>query len=178
MKKMLSLCLALLLMLGAVSALAGEPAQAGASNFMSVTDENGNVYDLFEIRRLVLDENQKVIAVTGCFERTGTDEDGMDSPFFTGEPVTCPMAKDAVIEVFPLDDPMGDYETVTDLYQWYVGAYLNGEAPENGELRYAEDIPADQADTVSPDFWFITTRIALNEAGEITHLQTVYVPWQ
>jgi hypothetical protein len=28
------------------------------------------------------------------------------------------------------------------------------------------------------DFWFITVRIALNDAGEIAYMEYEYVPWE
>ena len=54
---------------------------------------------------------------------------------------------------------------------------MNGEAPESGELVFLYDLPADEQETTQADFWFITTRIRLNEQNQIEYLEYYYVPW-
>ena len=64
---------------------------------------------------------------------------------------------------------------VTDLRAWYISAYLDGTAPESGEIVFAYDVSQEDA---AFDFWFITVRIALNDAGEIAYMEYEYVPWE
>lgn len=63
---------------------------------------------------------------------------------------------------------------VTDLRVWYISAYLDGTAPESGEIVFAYDVSQEDA---AFDFWFITVRIALNDAGEVAYMEYEYVPW-
>ena len=63
---------------------------------------------------------------------------------------------------------------VTDLRAWYISAYLDGTAPESGENVFSYDVSQEDA---AFDFWFITVRIALNDAGEIAYMEYEYVPW-
>ena len=46
--------------------------------------------------------------------------------------------------------------------------------PESGEIVFAYDVSQEDA---AFDFWFITVRIALNDAGEIAYMEYEYVPW-
>ena len=49
---------------------------------------------------------------------------------------------------------------------------------ERQRLREAISLlPEDQRDTAQADFWFVTTRIRLNAAGEIEYMEYYYVPW-
>ena len=72
-----------------------------------------------------------------------------------------------------------DYVAVTDLYQWYIDAYIGREDYDGHELVFACDLPEDDSlwDTSYADFWFVTTKIELNEQGEIQYMEYAYVPW-
>ena len=74
-------------------------------------------------------------------------------------------------------DPLDPNVPVTDLYAWYIDAYMAGEPPAGGDLVFQCDIPADQQETTQADFWFVTTRIRLNAANEIEYMDYYYVPW-
>ena len=67
--------------------------------------------------------------------------------------------------------------TVTDLYQWYIDAYLDGSDYDGHELVFYSDLNEEQKETVNADFWFVTTQIELNEMDEIQYMKYVYVPW-
>ncbi len=167
-----------------VSALASaQPRQAqpaaGDHRFHVQRGQDGRDYDLFEITRLHYGADHRVYAVTGRFERMET----------AGEEPTGVYADAGLQYTFTLSpdfsasmlDSLSDYEMnyvpVTDLYSWYISAYLNGEAPEGGELVFIYDLPQAERDSAEADFWFITTRIELNQRNEIQYMEYVYVPW-
>ena len=133
--------------------------------------------NLFEIRKLILDENKKVTAVVGVYEEIIEDEEGMDAPSYGTEEFTYPLAAGYkyIAPVDP-DDLMSETKEYDDLYQWYVQTYLNGEEPANG-LTFLMDVPEADRQNTSVDFWFITAQIELNDAGEIVTMTDFYVPW-
>ena len=73
-------------------------------------------------------------------------------------------------------DDLDDYVETDDLYRWYVDAYLDGVEPE-GEMRFSVDVPEEERDLAEVDFWFVTTRIELDEEGRIRYMEWVYTPW-
>ena len=66
---------------------------------------------------------------------------------------------------------------VTDLYQWYIAAYLADTEYDGHELVFSCDLPQESLDTATYDFWFVPTKIELNEKGEIQYMEWVYTPW-
>ena len=134
-------------------------------SFATWTDAEGNVYDLFTVTAFEMDADNRVIGITGSYSTIGVSEDGyydsvggdLNGPF------TYPLAADFHADMSDSESEDGetDYSNVTDLYSWYVDAYMGGEADPNGAL----------------DFWFVTTQIELNEDGEVTYMTYVYVPW-
>ena len=147
--------------------------------FSALQDEHEHTFDMFEVQKLVMDENHKVTAVMGQYERAMVDADGVDVPEMAEEPLahTYRLAEDVGLELYT--DPMDLEEKptlVTDLYAWYVATYLEGEEPENGELVYTVDLPAGDFETRA-DFWGIVTKITLNDQGEICYMTNVYTPW-
>ena len=154
------------------------PSAAGAdADFQTYTAENGAAYSLFEIRKMHYDEGRHVYAVTGVYERTlEGDEDYYGELADNGKLFTYNLAPDFRANMIANGYEMDTYAEVNDLYAWYVSAYLNGEAPE-GEMTFQYDLPADQQADAQTDFWFVTTRIRLNQNNEIEYMEYVYVPW-
>lgn len=144
--------------------------------FYTCTDASGNTYDLFEIVKWQEDENHCVTAVTGRFERVVTDDDCETGEYANnGQTVTFPLAADfSAMMLSSMTDADMRMIPVTDLRAWYISAYLDGTAPESGEIVFAYDVSQEDA---AFDFWFITVRIALNDAGEIAYMEYEYVPW-
>ena len=161
-----------------VSALAF-PEPAGQENFEVFTGSDGEKYDLFEVKKLFYDANHKVYAVYGTYERVAEDDDCYYGKLAQDGSFTYVLAPDFTADMMNPEtmDPMDANVPVKDLYAWYIDAYLGGEAPANGELVFQCDIPADQQETTQADFWFVTTRIRLNAANEIEHMEYYYVPW-
>ncbi len=148
-------------------------------NFTVHTGNDGKKYDLFEIQKFIY-EGGKVAAVTGQFERVGMDDDCYAPEYAdNGTLYTYYLADGFSAEMMdPVsDDPLDPYIPVTDLHAWYIDAYMAGEAPANGELTFQCDLPADEAEAEGADFWFVTTRILLNQNSEIEYMEYFYVPW-
>ena len=92
-----------------------------------------------------------------------------------GQTVTFPLAADfSAMMLSSMTDADMRMIPVTDLRAWYISAYLDGTAPESGKIVFAYDVSQEDA---AFDFWFITVRIALNDAGEIAYMEYEYVPW-
>ena len=156
---------------GALAQDAQEPA------FTVYTDESGTAYEWFEVQKLLYDENHQVYAVMGRHERFVEDEDDGHGEYAEEELVTYPLAKDFQAEMAgDMYDPI-ETRTVTVLYEWYIAAYLDGQAPEGRELIFQCDLPPEADEFTEVDFWFVTTRIRLNAQDEIEFMEYVYVPW-
>ncbi len=141
--------------------------------------DDGEQYDLFEVRKLFYDEKHRVYAVSGVYERIVLDDDCYGSKAAGNGTFTYDLAPDfqAVMinpETWDLLDP---YVPVPDLYAWYIDAYRGGEEPESGELVFRYDLPEDEQYSEEVDFWFITTRIRLNDRQQIEYMRYYYVPW-
>ncbi len=143
------------------------------------TGRDGEQYDLFEVRKLHYDENHRVYAVSGVYERVAQDDDCYYGKTAEDGTFTYRLSADFRAEMMNPEtgDPMEPNVPVPDLYAWYIDAYLCGEAPESGDLVFLYDLPADQQETAEADFWFVTTRIRLNTQKEIEHMEYYYVPW-
>lgn len=143
------------------------------------TDEDGERYDLFEIRKLFYDQNHKVYAVSGVYERIAMDDDCYYSKQAKNGTFTYDLAPDCRMMMINPEtwDLLDEYVPVQDLYAWYLDAYLGGEEPESGELVFRYDLPEDEQESAEVDFWFITTRIRLNEQQQIEYMRYFYVPW-
>ena len=44
-------------------------------------------------------------------------------------------------------------------------------------MTFSADLTDEELETASPDFWFVTTQIQLNDQQEITYMEYVFVPW-
>lgn len=155
------------------------PDTAEQGNFEVFTGSDGEKYDLFEVRKMFWDANHKVYAVSGTYERVAEDDDCYYGKLAEDGTYTYVLAQDFTADMMDPEtmDPMDPNVPTADLYAWYIDAYLCGEAPAGGELVFQCDIPADQQETTQADFWFVTTRIRLNDNGEIEHMEYYYVPW-
>ena len=178
MKKAISLLLMALILLQMVPLAHGEKDIADEPQYVSFQTEDGVVYDLFVITKMHYGDDHKVTSVTGHFERVVEGEDCY-------EPETAPDSERTYLlaEDFSADMADGMFDTeldsvpVTDLYEWYIDAYLIRDTYDGHEWVFTCDLPEDQLDTTVVDFWFVTTRIVLNEQDEIQYMQYVYVPW-
>ena len=136
-------------------------------------------YDLFVITKMNYGPDHKVTSVTGHYERIVTDSDGIAmSDIAPGSEMTLTLAEDFTADMLnSMWD--GDYALlpVTDLYEWYIDAYLGRDDYDGHEWVFTSDLTEAEYDTVHADFWFVTTKIELNEANEIRYMQYVYVPW-
>ena len=172
MKRLGTACVILLLVLRlTVCAVAEEPA------FRVYTDENGVEYPLFEMRKMHYDEEHRVFAVSGAFERIDLEYDEYTTAYsgiFTyelAEDFHADMLKSMLnSEDWPQTIP------VTDLYAWYVDSYLSA-LPEECELIFDCDLEEMGLNPALGNFWFVTTRIALDEDGRISYMEYYYVPW-
>ncbi len=175
MRRFLSAALCLAMLLCAVCAHAQEEHQ-----FSVYTSESGNEYDMFEIEKLHFDEDHHVYAVSGAYSRAVVDADGYDAPEAQddGFGFTYELAPD--FHALMIGDMCGDTldadTEVTDLYSWYIDAYLQGEEPE-GDMTFIVDLPEEEREFAQADFWFVTTKIELDEEGRIAYMEWVYVPW-
>ena len=150
---------------------------AAAEGFNIFTGQDGRQYDMFEIRKLLYDDAHHVYAVSGEYERLVENDECYEGDL-TGEIVTYNLAPDFRADMqSPMQNNFETCTSVTDLYTWYIDAYLEGNAPEGGNLVFSYDLPEDQRETVDVDFWFVTTYIRLNENNEIEYMKYCHVPW-
>ena len=143
------------------------------------TGNDGEKYDLFEIRKLFYDEHHKVYAVSGVYERVALDDDCYYGKIAENSAFTYDLAPDFHAEMMNPEsqDPFDPNVPVSDLYSWYIAAYRNGEEPADRDLVFQYDLPEDQQENAEVDFWFVTTRIRLNNQQQIEYMQYYYVPW-
>ena len=162
-----------------VSALSFAEGTAKEHSFVTYQNTSGTAYDLFTVTKLNYGEDHNVTSVTGHFERVTQDEEGMDVPETAPDSEkTYPLAPDFRAEMVgsTLDYDMKTVE-VTDLYQWYIDAYLADTGYDGHELVFSCDLPQENLDMATYDFWFVNTKIELNEKGEIRYMEWVYTPW-
>lgn len=140
--------------------------------------EDGTAYPLFVLTKLHFGADHQVTAVTGHFERIAQGEDCYEPETAAGSERTFTLSPDFHASMITsMSGELDDFSEVTDLYTWYIGAYLSGEAFDGHELIFSCDLSEQQRETVCPDFWFVTTRIRLNEQGQIEYMEYEYVPW-
>ncbi|MBQ7455079.1 MAG: hypothetical protein IJS53_01440 [Clostridia bacterium] len=152
-----------------------------ASDFTAYPAEEGEDYTMFEVLKLHYDENHQVYAVVGQYERIGMDDDCY-CPEYTEEIFTYPLAEGfqaAMINSMYLPENEDEWlllQPTVDLYRWWIAACLP-DAPLDTVLRFDYDYPELEWDERDTNFWFFTTRIVLNDAGEIVYMEYEYVPW-
>ena len=139
---------------------------------------DGVSYDLFVVTKMNYGEDHQVTSVTGHYERIILDdEDFLTSEDAPGSEKTYPLAADFSADMLTSSYDEIALAPVTDLYEWYIDAYIGRDDYDGHEWVFASDIPEDEADMAEVDFWFVTTQIELNEADEIQYMQWIYVPW-
>ena len=173
MKKTIAILLALVLALAIPLACAEE------AHTFAAGEKDGNVYDMFEISKFNFGDDHKVTSVTGHFVRVIQDEDGIDTPEeLEGSEVTYPLAADfRAMMCKDLYDNITENEPVTDLYEWYVNTYLGDTEYDGHEWVFQCDLPDNEKIDGTYDFWFVNTKIELNDQNEITYMEYDYVPW-
>ena len=150
---------------------------AAVEGFNIFTGKDGRQYDMFEIQKLLYDDAHHVYAVSGQYERFVEGNECYEGDL-TGEVVTYNLAPDFRADMqSPADPDPEAYASVTDLYTWYIDAYLEGKTPEGGNLVFSCDLTDAQAETTPVDFWFVTSYIRLNDKNEIEYMKSRYVPW-
>lgn len=142
--------------------------------FYAYKDSNALEYDLFVIRKMHTDEQNRVYAVSGTFEKLIDDEEcGRMIAAENGKMFTLSLSNDFQAEMLKSNGLLPIYNVpVKDLYQWYLCSYLDGSVPERGKLIYEWDEPEGNF-----DFWFVTTQVFLNAEQEIAYMEFFYVPW-
>lgn len=139
-------------------------------------DENATEYPLFEIQKLIMDEDHHVTKIQGVFTRIvdGDEEVGyVYSEAAPMERVELQVADNFVfIAPTDMEDVLGG-AVIEDLYTWYIDFYRSGEPIEGREMTFACDDPVDG----DYDFWFMTTRISVNGEGVVEAIEFAFVPW-
>ncbi len=162
-----------------VSAIQTASSAVAPADFTVHTGSDGQQYPLFEIRKLYWDSNHRVYAVSGVYERIVEGEDYIyGETADNGATYTYMLSDDFRAEMLGsvTDEDMTNVP-VTDLYAWYVSIYMDGMTPAYGDLVFLYDLPEDQRETADVDFWFVTTRIRLNNQTQIEYMEYEYVPW-
>ena len=175
MKKALLIVMALVLVLA--SSLAYGEAAEKEHNFLTFEGKDGTVYDLFVITKLNFGEDHKVTSVTGHFERVVEGEEGEASDTAPDSEVTYPLAADFSAEMVGDANEMDKYVTVSDLYEWYIDAYIGRDNYDGHEWVFSCDQTPEEQEMGTSDFWFVTTKIELNDASEIQYMQYIFVVW-
>ncbi|MBR3108688.1 MAG: hypothetical protein IKH30_16125 [Clostridia bacterium] len=132
-------------------------------------------YDLFVITRMNYGSDHKVTSVTGHYERIVISEEDDEPEIAPNSETTYQLAPDFTANM--PDNLYIDYSMVpvSDLYEWYIDCYIGREDYDGHELVFTSD--QTEEDTAQVDFWFVTTRIELNENNEIRYMEWYYVPW-
>ncbi len=146
--------------------------------YLSFTSAEGSVYDLFSVTKMNYGADHQVTSVTGHFERVVQEED-CDAPETAPDSEkTYPLAADFRADMISnMFDGGMDFVPVTDLYAWYLSAYMEPDIYDGHELVFACDMTEEQQEKGGQDFWFVTTKIVLNDQDEIEYMRYVYVPW-
>ena len=177
MKKLIATLTAATMLCVGAAALAEGGNEPAADNAAAITETEKTENNLFEIRKLILDENNKVTAIFGVYETIAEDENGAPVPTYGTEEFIYQLADGyKYIASADPDEPLGETKEFDDLYQWYVQTYLNGEEPAGG-LVFLADVPEAERMDAEGNFWFITAKIELNDAGEVVTMTDFYVPW-
>ena len=177
-KRWIAFLLCCILLLTATAGQAQEKQPAEEHDFAVYVNAAGTVYDHFTITRLNCDENHQVQSVTGFYERTVLGEECEESDEAPESEQTYQLAQN--FHAMMLESMYGDeltYIPVNDLYQWYIDAYIGRDNYDGHEMVFSADLTDEELETASPDFWFVTTQIQLNDQQEITYMEYVFVPW-
>ena len=149
-----------------------------AHRFSAFTDAQGRSFGWFVVTKLLYGSDHKVYAVQGHYERPVMGEEYETSEIAAGSETIYPLADDFHASMLAsMTDAEMTYRPVTDLYAWYIDAYVGRDGYDGHELVFASDLTEAEREGADLDFWFVTTRIELNEQGQIRYMEYVYVPW-
>lgn len=161
----------------ASSVVPPDTGNGSSTDFYVYKSANGLSYDMFEIRKMHYDASHGVYAVSGVFEKVAYDDEipygetaegGRLFTFNLSPGFSARMIADNYSEM--------KETVVSDLYGWYVAAYMEGKAPQ-GDMTFLYDLPEKDRAEAEVDFWFVTTKIRLNNLNEIDYMEYIYVPW-
>jgi len=176
MKKLLLILMVLCLCLTSVIAFGDD--YEDEHDYAFFLGEDQTPYDLFVITKLNYGEDHKVTSVTGHYERVTTTEDLEDIPEEAPDSErTYTLAADFSANMLSNIFEEFDLVPVTDLYEWYIDAYIGRDGYDGHELVFTCDMTDEQLEEEWADFWFVTTQIVLNDQEEISYMQYAYVPW-
>ena len=180
MRKLTGLVLALMMALSLAAGVVAEeevPADPFEGQYVVFNGKGGETYDMFVITKMHYGADHKVTSVTGHFERA-TEEEGVEVPEAAEDSektyaLAADFHADMIVSLF------GEFDLipVTDLYEWYLDAYMERDMYDGHELLFASDLPPEQTDPIAVDFWFVTTHIVVNAQDEIEYMRYCYVPW-
>ena len=140
-------------------------------DFAAYTDANGNTYGWFVVTKLNYNDDHQVISVNGYYERLSTNDEYEGPEKAPGSETSYPLADDFHADmVYSIYYDEIRNVSVTDLFQWYVDAYLGGYEYDGHELVFYSDLTEEQKESINPDFWFVTTQIELNKMNEIQYM--------
>lgn len=165
------------LILAAVSSLAYAETGEKEHDFLTFRTPDGVDYDLFVITKMNYGEDHKVVSVTGHFERVVMGEEYEESETAPDSELTLPLAADFSADMVANMSDIDEFVKVTDLYEWYVDSYIGRENYDGHELVFSCDQTPEEQEMGTSDFWFVTTKIELNDANEIQYMQYVFVVW-
>ena len=117
-------------------------------------DDDCNVYDLFEVRSVKLDANNKATAIQGNFARFAI-VDGYEATMPYPESITIELAPDC--SFFLINEEL-DPVPEADLAAWCARNFGDGK-------------------TFNADDTFFTVEVVRNEQGQACKLTGVYTPW-
>ncbi|MBR5109861.1 MAG: hypothetical protein IK099_06665 [Clostridia bacterium] len=150
---------------------------AADRKFSSFETADGVSYDLFVITKMHYGADHQVVSVTGHYERVAVGEEYDVPEEAPDSERTYNLAADFTADMVDNDQPGFMLVPVTDLYAWYIDAYLGRDNYDGHELVFTADLTKEEMDTADADFWFVTTRIELNGNDEIQYMEYVFVPW-
>ena len=175
MKKTFLILLTLLMVI--TSSLAYGETTEKEHTFLTFEGKDGTVYNLFVITKMNFGDDHKVNSVTGHFERVVNGEEYESSETAPDSEVTYPLAENFSAEMVGSAVEMDRFVTVSDLYEWYIDAYIGRDDYDGHEWVFSCDQTQEEQEMGTADFWFVTTKIELNDASEIQFMQYEFVSW-
>ena len=125
-------------------------------------EDGSDLYTMFDVEKITVDENGKVVSVTGTYGGIGLDGD-VEGPvgYNPDQSYTYALAEDIVMELcVDLYDNVLENEPVEDLVQWYIRVYNEG----NEMTDWSEMYP-------------FNTNIWPSDKGEMDRMEYSDVPW-
>lgn len=114
------------------------------AHHFSTVQEGDSTYNLFTIQKLHFDGDHNVTAVTGFYERIVEGDECVESESLPNSTVTYPLSADFHAQmVGSMNGDTLDNIPVTDLYHWYLQAYLDCTELEH-EMVFACDLKTEE----------------------------------